>query len=138
MTNKTKSPITVKILAVFLFLFGLLAFLGSVFLWGEGFILNSPADVDLAFPITDILVNAPASIAAAIGLWKMRQWGYVTSQFVAGFYVYASVEIFVHVAQAGPPYAVEIVVPQVLAVLVAIALVAYLWRIRGQFGKEFA
>ena len=56
----------------------------------------------------DILVNGPASIAAAIGLWKMKQWGYATSQFVAGFYVYASVEIFVHVAQDGPPYAMEI------------------------------
>jgi hypothetical protein len=109
--------------------------LGSTFLWGEGFILNPPADVDLGFPITDILVNAPASVAAAVGLWKMRQWGYAASQFVAGFYVYASVEIFIHVAQAGPPYAVEIVAPQVLAVLIAIALVAYLWRIRGQFDR---
>jgi hypothetical protein len=133
MTKKAKSPITVKILAVFLFLFGLLAFLGSAFLWGEGFILNPPEGVDLAFPITDILVNAPASIAAAIGLWKMKQWGYATSQFVAGFYVYASVEIFVQVAQEGPPYAVEIVAPQVLAVLVAVALVVYLWRIRDRF-----
>jgi hypothetical protein len=133
--DKAKSPIAVKILAVFLFLFGLLAFFGSAFLWGEGFILNPPAGVDLGFPITDILVNAPASIAAAIGLWKTRSWGYVASQFVAGFYVYASVEIFVHVLQAGPPYAVEIVAPQVLAVLIAIALVAYLWHIRGQFDR---
>ena len=133
MAEKTSSPLGVKILAILLFLFGLLAFIGSAFLWGEGFILNPPEGVDLAFPITDILVNGPASIAAAIGLWKMKQWGYVTSQFVAGFYVYASVEIFVHVAQEGPPYAVEIVAPQVLAVLVAVPLVAYLWRIRDRF-----
>lgn len=133
MAEKTRSPLPVKILAILLFLFGLLAFAGSAFLWGEGFILNPSAGVDLAFPITDILVNAPASIAAAVGLWKMKQWGYVTSQFVAGFYVYASVEIFVHVVQEGPPYAVEIVAPQVLAVLVAVALVIYLWRIRVQF-----
>jgi hypothetical protein len=52
---------------------------------------------------------------------------------VAGFYIYASVEIFVHLAQEGPPYAPEIVAPQVLAVLVAIALVVYLWRIRERF-----
>lgn len=133
MAEKTRSPLPVKILAILLFLFGLLAFIGSAFLWGEGFILTPPEGVDLAFPITDILVNGPASIAAAIGLWKMKQWGYVTSQFVAGFYVYASVEIFVHVAQEGPPYAVEIVAPQVLAVLVVIPLVAYLWRIRDRF-----
>ena len=133
MTETTRAPVPVKMLAVLLFLFGLLAFFGSAFLWGEGFILNPPAGVDLGFPVTDILVNGPASIAAAIGLWKMRTWGYIASQFVAGFYIYASVEIFVHVAQEGPPYLPEIVAPQVLAVLVAVALVVYLWRIRKQF-----
>lgn len=133
MAEKTRSPLSVRILAILLFLFGLLAFFGSALLWGEGFILNPPPGVDLGFPVTDILVNAPASIIAAAGLWKMRHWGYIASQFVAGFYVYASVKIFVHVAQDGPPYAPEIVAPQVLAVLVAIALVVYLWRIRTQF-----
>jgi hypothetical protein len=135
MTKIAGSPGPVKALAVLLFMFGLFAFFGSVFLWGEGFILTPPPGIDLGFPVTDILVNAPASIIAAIGLWRMRDWGYVASQFVAGFYIYASVEIFVHVAQEGPPYAPEIVAPQVLAVLVAIALVVYLWRIRGRFDR---
>jgi len=66
-------------------------------------------------------------------LWKLRRYGYVAAQFVAGFYVYASVEIFVEVIQSGPPYPVEIVVPQVLAVAVAIALVVYLWRVQELF-----
>jgi hypothetical protein len=135
-TEKANSPLPVKILAVVLFLFGLFAFFGSAFLWGEGFILRPPADADLGFPVADILVNAPASIIAAIGLWRMKQWGHVASQFVAGFYVYASVEIFVHVAQEGPPYALEIVAPQVLAVVVAVALAVYLWRIRDQFDQR--
>jgi hypothetical protein len=133
MTKTTDPPIPVKALAVVLSMFGLLAFFGSALLWGEGFILDPPPGVDLGFPVTDILINAPASIIAAVGLWRMRHWGYIASQFVAGFYVYASVEIFVHVAQNGPPYPPEIVAPQVLAVLVAIALVVYLWRIRDQF-----
>ena len=126
-------PWPVTTLAILLFLFSLLAFFGSLFLWGEGFLLQFPAGVDLAFPVTDILVNAPASFIAAIGLWKLKKYGYVVSQFVAGFYIYASVEIFVHVIQAGPPYAMEIVAPQVLAVLVAIGLVFYLWRIQTLF-----
>ena len=130
--NKTR-PWPVTTLAILLFLFSLLAFFGSLFLWGEGFLLQFPAGVDLAFPVTDILVNTPASLIAAIGLWKLKKYGYVVSQFVAGFYIYASVEIFVHVIQAGPPYAMEIVAPQVLAVLVAIGLVFYLWRIQTLF-----
>jgi hypothetical protein len=134
MAEKTKTrPWPVTSLAGLLFLFSLLAFFGSLFLWGEGFLLQFPEGVDLAFPITDILVNAPASTIAAIGLWKLKRYGYIASQFVAGFYVYASVEIFVHVAQGDLPNAMAIVAPQALAVLVALGLVFYLWRIQALF-----
>lgn len=131
--QRVKTPRGVKVLSIILFLFGLAAFWGSLFLWGEGFLLHFPAGVDLAFPITDILVNAPASMLAAIGLWRYKKYGYSAAQFVAGFYVYASVEIFVHVFQAGKPYPLEIIAPQVLAVLVAIFLVGYLWKIQDLF-----
>ena len=133
MSKLEKAPIPVKILSILLFLFGVFAFVGSMFLWGEGFILSFPEGVDYSFPIADILVNAPASIIAAIGLWKLKRYGYVVSQFVAGFYIYASVEIFVDVAQAGPPYPMEIILPQVLGVIVAVFLVFYLWRIKDLF-----
>jgi hypothetical protein len=131
--DRTNTPVGIRILSVILILFSLLAFFGSLFLWGEGFLFSTPEGVDLGFPVTDILVNAPASLIAAVGLWKLRRYGYVVSQFVAGFYVYASVEIFVHVLQAGPPYPMEIVGPQVLAVAVAVVLVVYLWAKQDLF-----
>ena len=109
-------------------MFGLFAFFGSLFTWGSGFLLSFPEGVDYAFPVTDILVNAPASLIAAIGLWRLKRYGLVAAYFVSGFYIYASVEIFVRVFQGGPPYAVEILVPQVLAVGVALALIVYLWK----------
>ena len=127
------TPLSLRILAVVLVLFGLLAFFGSALLWGQGFILQPPEEVALAFPITDMLVNAPASIIAAVGLWRLRRFGYQAVYFVAGFYIYASVYIFVEVAEGGPPYAVEIVVPQVLAVLAAIALLIVPERYRERF-----
>jgi hypothetical protein len=126
-------PTGVTILAVVLCLFSLFAFVGSLFMWGEGFLLSFPPGADYRFPMTDILVNAPASFIAALGLWKMKQWGYVAAQFVAGFYIYGSIEIFVMVIQQGPPYPIEIVVPQIAAVVVAAFLVLYLWRIRARF-----
>jgi hypothetical protein len=132
-TDKMSRPPVVSVLAILLLLFGLLAFLGSLFLWGGGFLLNPPPGTDLTFPIPDILVNGPASVIAAVGLWRMTRWGYAASQFVAGFYTYASVEIFSMVAQEGPPYPMEIIVPQVLALAVAAALVLYMWRIRDLF-----
>ncbi len=130
---KTATPVPIKILSILLFLFGVFAFVGSMFLWGEGFILSFPEGVDYSFPIADILINAPASIIAAIGLWKLKRYGYAVSQFVAGFYIYASVEIFVDVAQAELPYLMEIIFPQILAVIVAIFLIIYLWRVKDLF-----
>jgi hypothetical protein len=126
-------PTGVTILAAVLFVFGMFAFLGSLFMWGDGFLLSFPPGVDYHFPVTDILVNAPASLLAAIGLWKMKSWGYVAAQFVAGFYIYASVEIFVMTIQAGPPFPIEILIPQVAAVITAFFLVFYLWRSRARF-----
>ncbi len=125
--------VSVKILSILLFIFGLFAFIGSMFLWGEGFILSFPEGVDYSHPIADILINAPTSIIAAIGLWKLKRYGFVVSQFVAGFYIYASVEIFVKIFQGGLPNLPEIIFPQILAVIVAFFLVFYLWRVKDLF-----
>jgi hypothetical protein len=133
--NKPEPPVPVKILAVLLFLFGQFAFLGSLFLWGQGFLFSFPEGVDLRFPMADLFVNAPASFIAALGLWGMRDFGYAAAYFVAGFYIYASVEIFVELFQSGPPFALEILIPQVMAVATAAALVLYLWRIRAYFNR---
>jgi ABC-type Na+ efflux pump permease subunit len=131
--ESARRPPSITLLAIVLLLFGIFAFVGSLFLWGQGFILQAPEGVDVAFPITDSLVNAPASILAAIGLWTLKRFGYLASYFVAGFYIYASVYIFVEVITGGPPYPVEIVIPQVLAVLAAVALLIYPDRHRARF-----
>jgi len=75
-----------------------------------------------------MLINAPASILAAIGLWNYKQIGYVLSYFVSGFYLYASMEIFVETIQSGPPYQIEIIAPQIMASILAIIMVIYFWR----------
>jgi hypothetical protein len=131
--QRVTRPAGVSVLVIVVFLFGLFAFFGSLFMWGEGFLLSFPPGADYHFPVTDILVNAPASFIAAIGLWKMKQWGYVAAQFVAGFYIYGSVEIFVMTIQQGPPFPIEIVVPQMAAVITALFLVFYLWPLRTRF-----
>jgi hypothetical protein len=131
--RRSSRPTGVSVLAIVLFLFSTFAFIGSLFMWGERLLLCFRPGVDYRFPVTDILVNAPASLFAAIGLWKMKQWGYVAAQFVAGFYIDASVEIFVTVIQQGPPYPIEILIPQVAAVIAAAFLVFYLWRVRTHF-----
>jgi hypothetical protein len=128
-----KPPTLLKTLAILLFLISLFAFFGSLFLWGEGFFFAFPPGVDYTYPVADLLVNAPASLLAAVGLWRLRRYGFAAALFVAGFYLYASVEIFVHVIQDGRPYPLEIVLPQILAVAVALALLFYLWRQQDLF-----
>jgi hypothetical protein len=125
--------IIIRILAALLLILSLFAFFGSVFLWGEGFILTFPQGVDYSFPITDILVNAPACMIAAVGLWTLKRYGYIAAQFVAGFCVYASVEIFVKTAQGSLPASPEILFPQLIAVVLSVILVFYLWRVQELF-----
>lgn len=131
--NSTARPRIITVLAVTLFLFGLLAVVGSVFMWGEGFLLDFPEGVDIAFPVTDILINAPASLIAAVGLWKLRRYGYLAALFVAGFYLYAQVYITVEVIAGSLPFTAEIVGPVVLAVLAAIGLLIFPERYRERF-----
>jgi hypothetical protein len=131
--NKMKPVHIIRILAGFLFLLSLFAFLGSIFLWGAGFILTFPKGIDYTFPVTDILVNAPACMIAAIGLWTLKRYGYIVSQFTAGFFVYGSVEIFVKAAAGSLPALPDIIIPQVIAVGLAAVLVFYLWRVQTIF-----
>ena len=129
----TATPWLVKTLALLLILFGIFAGMGSLFLWGQGFLFAFPRDIPLATPIADFFINFPASVLAGVGLWRMRRFGYVAAQFVAGFYLYASVLIFVEMFQGELPSSPEIWGPQGLAVLVGLALVVYLWPLRDRF-----
>jgi hypothetical protein len=131
----TSAPPAVKTLAILLFLFGIFALLGSLFLWGEGFILQFPEGVDLSYPAADILVNAPASLVAAIGLWRLKRYGYVAAQVAAGLYLYASVEIFAQALQGELAAGPEILLPQALAVAVALGLIFYLWKVQHLFSR---
>lgn len=135
MGTKTITPIPVKIIAVLLIFLGLFAGLGSLLLWGQGFLFSFPGDVKLASPIADFFINFPVSVIAGIGLLGMRKYGYAASQFVAGIYIYASVLIFVDMFQGELPSSPEIWAPQALAVLIGLILVFYLWRLRDRIAR---
>jgi hypothetical protein len=132
--TRLKSFAIFNVLDIVYFLFGIFTLFGSIFLWGKGFILSPPKSVDLAFPIADTLINAPASIITGIGLWRMKKWGYAAAWFTSGLYLYASTEIFVHAWQNGVlTSALEITNPQTMAVLVAVVTMVLIWRKRESF-----
>ncbi|MEJ2149891.1 MAG: hypothetical protein P8Z40_10460, partial [Chloroflexota bacterium] len=70
------ASLPLKILAGFFVLVSAAALFGGLFVWGEGFVLSVADRLDVASPVADILVNAPASFLAGLGLWSMRKWGY--------------------------------------------------------------
>lgn len=127
------APLVLKVLGGLLVAFGIFAFGGSSFLWGQGFILDPPAGMSVALPLADILINAPASIVAGIGLWQLRRFGYLAGYFVAGLYLYASAFIIVEAFEQRPPDFWAILVPQLLAVVVAVGLLVYLPQVRERF-----
>ena len=131
--EEQKPSIWIKILAGLLILLGLFAGAGSLFMWGQGFLFTFPKDVKLASPMADFFINFPVSILAGIGLWRMRKFGYIAAQFAAGFYIYASVLIFVDMFQGALPATPEIWAPQTLAVLIGLVLVFGLWQVRDRF-----
>ena len=134
-SNEQKNLCWVKPLAGLLIVLGLFAAVGSLSLWGQGFLFAFPKDIKLASPMADFFINFPASVLAGIGLWRMKKWGYVAAQFVSGFYIYASVLIFVDMFQGALPATPEIWAPQTLAVLIGLALVFGLWPLRKQFSE---
>ena len=120
--------IFIRIISILLFIIGLFGLFGSLFMWGAGFILPLRTGLDYRFPISDILINAPTSIIAAIGLWRKKQYGYITSQFVSGFYLYGSILIFIEVIQGSLPKTIAIILPQIVACIIAIIMVFYFWK----------
>lgn len=99
---------------------------------GEGFYFSFPKEVDLALPSADFFINGPASILTGVELWKMRKWGYAMAWFTSGFYLYASVEIFVWSWQESN-MTLSILLPQFLAVIVAFAMMRTCWRWKDHF-----
>ncbi len=133
MATNGSTPWLIKVLAGLLILLGLFAGVGSLLLWGQGFLFAFPADIPLASPMADFFINFPLSVLAGVGLWGMRKYGYVAAQIVAGFYLYASMLIFVDMFQGRLPASPEIWGPQAFAVLIALALIFYLWPQKEKF-----
>ena len=73
--------------------------------------------------ITDLILTAPLSIVAAIGLYRRSRWGKRLSVFVAGIYAYGSIGVYVILAVNGPPYSVLYVIPAAFGLVLGAGLV---------------
>jgi hypothetical protein len=82
------------------------------------------------FLIGDILWSAPLLYLAAIGVWRLRPWGWTSAQMVNALWVYSMTVIWIRDAYT-------VVSPGALLftpfTLVAIWSTYYLWNKRGLF-----
>jgi hypothetical protein len=125
--------VLIQAIALILMFFGLLAFIGSLFMWGEGFILPIKMGLDYSYAIPDILINAPISIIAAIGLWNKRNIGFIFANIIAGIYVYVSTNILVRVLQSGTPYIFSLLFPPIISIGLMGLILIIIWKNRKSF-----
>ncbi len=113
-----------KIYSVFAWLFfttGLFAIVGSLFCWGEGWLFNQFNLSNGLIPLADLILTTPLSLIAAYGLWFKKVWGVYIGLLTSGIYIFGSVLVFITVIWKGSPYPVQLIIPPVAGLLIAIS-----------------
>jgi len=98
--------------------------------------LSSPperanAAVTYGFMIGDLLYSVPLLFLAAIGIWRLRAWGWTAGQMANILWIYSVTVILFRDAQTSFSPGGLLFAP---FALVALWATPYLWRKRGLFG----
>lgn len=94
-------------------------------------VMRASAAATLGFLVGDIVWAVPLLALGASGLWKMRQWGYLSAQMVNILWLYSLTVIWVrdlYAAKISPGAAVF-----TPFALIAACAVFYLWKSRKLF-----
>jgi len=113
-----------KIYSVFAWLFfttGVFAVVGSLYSWGEGWLFNQFNLSNGLVPLGDLILTAPLSFIASCGLWFKKVWGVYIGLLTSGIYSFGSVLVFISVIWRGSPYPVQLIIPPVVGLLIAIS-----------------
>jgi hypothetical protein len=91
------------------------------------------AAVTYGFMIGDLLFSVPLLFLAAIGIWRMRVWGWAAGQMVNILWLYSMTVILFRDAHSAFSPGGLLFIP---FALVALWAIPYLWFNRGLFGVE--
>jgi hypothetical protein len=115
-----------QILFAWLFLStGIFALVGGLFTWGKGWLFSQTDLSDVLLPIADMVLTSPLSLVAAYGLWRNRVWGIYLGLVTAGIYLYGSVLVFILLIWFGKPYPMQLVVPPVFGLGIAVSYIIW-------------
>jgi len=106
-----------------------------------GKLVPSPADLPVfaerlnsattyGFLIADLLYSVPLLFLAALGLWRMRHWGWTAAQMVNALWLFSMTVIWIRdfYGQISPGGIIFLPFT-----LIAIWSIWYLWKVRGLF-----
>lgn len=95
---------------------GIFAIVGALYTWGDGPIYNQMDLLIVLVPWADLLITGPLSLLAALGVWKMRSWGFTLGLMVCGIYLFGSALVYITLIWNGAPYPPELVYPPILGI----------------------
>lgn len=115
-----------QILFAWLFLStGIFALVGALFSWGRGWLFSQTDLSDVLIPMADLVLAGPLSLVAAYGLWRNRVWGIYLGLVTAGTYLSGSVLVFISLIWFGMPYPMQLVVPPVFGLGIAVSYIIW-------------
>ena len=89
------------------------------------------AAVTYGFMLGDVLYSAPLLLLGSIGLWRLRSWGWMTTQMANILWIYSMTVILLRDAYTTMSPGGLIFIP---FTLIAIWAIPYLWKRRADFG----
>lgn len=91
------------------------------------------AAVTYGFMIGDVLYSAPLLLAAAVGLWRLRSWGWLAAQIVNALWIYSMTVILLRDAYTRLSPGGVLFLP---FAVVSIWAIPRLWQCRAMFGVD--
>jgi FtsH-binding integral membrane protein len=119
---------TARVFSITLLLTGIFAAIGALYRWGDGPIHTAPLGADLEIYVAELVIAAPISILASVGIKKMKRWGMLLALLAVGVYIYGSVLVYAAVFLAGSPYPLKLIIPPVFGITLSISLIYWIWK----------
>ncbi len=116
-----------------LMLTGVFALMGALYAWGKGLIFTMKPGMESPILWGDLLVAAPLSLIAGVGLRRGKRWGMFLALAAAGVYIYGSVQVYVMILLQGAPYPLSLVIPPLFGLAIAAWVIQFCCKAHSCF-----
>lgn len=101
------------------FLVGIFALMGSLYTWGEGWIMsNLDANMNPLI-IADLLLTGPFLLMTSLALYRQKSWAIQMGMVSVGILLLGSLVVYIDLWLDGPPYLLHWALPPLLGLLLA-------------------